>query len=67
MSIYNTLLAQHKNNSVEYESAFKIYKETVVKPIQQEFEKALKRVGINIKLTEFIIDFGDNAEGGGIA
>ena len=54
-------------NSVEYQSAFALYKETVVKPIQQEFERALKRVGINIKLTEFIIDFGDNAEGGGIA
>lgn len=42
-------------NSVEYESAFKIYKETVVKPIQQEIESALKRVGIDIKLSEFVI------------
>lgn len=47
-------------NSVEYESAFKIYKETVVKPIQQEIESAFKRVGINIKFSEFIIAFGNN-------
>lgn len=44
-------------NDVEYENAFKIYKETVVKPIQQEIQSALKRVGINIELTEFIIAF----------
>lgn len=47
-------------NSVEYESAFKLYKETVVKPLQQEIESALKRVGIEIQFTEFEVKFDES-------
>lgn len=46
-------------NSVEYESAFKLYRETVVKPLQKEIESALHRVGIDIEFTEFDVQFGE--------
>lgn len=46
-------------NAVEYESAWKIYK-PVVRGIQQEIVSAFSNVGIDIELTEYTIDFGDN-------
>lgn len=52
-------------NSVEYKSAFALYKATVVRPIQQEIESAFNKIGIEMKLTEFIVDFGEE-EGGEI-
>lgn len=49
-------------NSVEYESAFKLYRETVVKPIQQEIQSALNRVGIDIEFSEFDVKFDETTE-----
>ena len=49
-------------NSVEYLNAFALYKETVVKPLQQEIEDAFKRLGYDITLNEFVVEFKDNGE-----
>lgn len=50
-------------NSVEYESAFKLYRETVVQPLQQEIVSALKRVGIDVEFTEFNVKFDETTGG----
>lgn len=46
-------------NSVEYEGAFKLFKTTVIQPIQNEIEDVFKQIGINIKLKEFEINFSN--------
>lgn len=46
-------------NSVEYENAFKLFKTTVIAPLQSEIERAFNMIGFNFKLNEFNIEFED--------
>lgn len=61
-ALFGIMPEQTGFNSVEYQSAYTLYKQTVVVPIQQEIEAAFKKIGINIKFTEFVVDFGDTEE-----
>lgn len=47
-------------NSIEYKDAFSLFKETVIKPIQKEIEKAFEIIGVPIKLNEFEVEFANN-------
>jgi capsid portal protein len=60
--LFGVLPEQTGFNSVEYLNAFALYKETVVKPLQQEIEDAFKRLGYDISLNEFTVEFQDNGE-----
>ena len=60
--LFGVLPEQTGFNSVEYLNAFALYKETVVKPLQQEIEDAFKRLGYDITLNEFVVEFKDNGE-----
>ena len=51
-------------NATEFEQAFKLFRETVVTPLQKEVERAFSRLGeeYTFKLNEFSIDFGNKGE-----
>lgn len=50
-------------SDIEYKNSFKVFKETVVKPIQNEIEAAFNALGFEFQLNEFVIDFEkDNNE-----
>lgn len=60
--LFGVLPEQTGFNSVEYLNAFALYKETVVHPMQQEIEDAFRRIGYEISLNEFVVEFKDNGE-----
>ena len=43
----------------DYENAYKLTYETVIKPLQKNIEKAVKHLGIQIEFCPFIIDWGE--------
>lgn len=44
-------------NSVEFEQSFKLFKKTVISPIQTELEGAFVKIGLNIDFQEYTITF----------
>lgn len=49
-------------NSIEYQQSFKLYKTTVVRPLQSQIERAFAQLGddFRFELAEFNIDFDTN-------
>lgn len=43
----------------DYENAYKLTYETVIKPLQKNISKAVKHLGIEIEFNPFIIDWGE--------
>lgn len=46
-------------SDIEYENSFKVFKETVIKPMQSEIEAAFKALGFDFVLKEFQISFNN--------
>ena len=44
-------------NSVEFEQSFKLFKKTVISPIQTELEGAFVKIGLNVDFQEYTIIF----------
>ena len=55
-------------NSIEYENTFKLFKETVVKPLQNQIEAAFARIGEEWQFTlaEFNINYDSAGEGASV-
>lgn len=49
-------------NSVEFLGSFSLWKTTVARPIQTEIEKMFQKMGIEFRMNEFIVDFGEEEE-----
>ena len=60
--LFGVLPEQTGFNSVEYINAFALYKETVVRPMQIEIEDAFGKLGYDIELNEFVVEFKNNGE-----